>query len=82
MRHTEQALLELIAGARQSLLIVSFAVYNIPSIQAALVQAAARGVTLRICVESPDESQGKIAYSALTALGAQVTSRARVHLAG
>jgi hypothetical protein len=54
MRRTDQALLEIIAGARQELLIVSFAVYRIPEIVNAIIKAAGRGVRIRICVEAPE----------------------------
>src|SRR6266487_2042809 len=46
MRRTDQALLQVINAAQQSLLIVSFAVYKISAIAAAIVRAAERGVTI------------------------------------
>jgi phosphatidylserine/phosphatidylglycerophosphate/cardiolipin synthase-like enzyme len=78
MRRTDQALLQVINSATQSLLIVSFAVYKIPQIAAALVQAAGRGVTIDICVEAPEPSGQKMAHDTIKALGAEVASRARI----
>ncbi len=80
MRRTDQALLEVIRGARQSLLIVSFAVYKIPTIVDVLVQAAGRGVAIRICIEAPEPSGQKIAYDTVKALGPEVASRAALYV--
>jgi phosphatidylserine/phosphatidylglycerophosphate/cardiolipin synthase-like enzyme len=78
LRRTDQALLQLIESARSELLIVSFAVYSIPDIRAALVRASKRGVQLTIIIESPKESDGKIAYDGLIALGKAVARRAHI----
>jgi phosphatidylserine/phosphatidylglycerophosphate/cardiolipin synthase-like enzyme len=67
-RRTDQALLELIRGAQQTLLIVSFAIYNIPEIFNSLRQAQARGVALTFLFEVPEASDGKISYNAFAAL--------------
>lgn len=80
MRRTDQALLQVINSAQRSLLIVSFAVYKIPLIAAALVQAASRGVAIDICVEAPEPSGQKMAYDTIKALGADVASRARIYV--
>jgi phosphatidylserine/phosphatidylglycerophosphate/cardiolipin synthase-like enzyme len=80
MRRTDQALLEVITTAQQSLLIVSFAVYKIPTIAGAIVQAASRGVTIRICVEAPEPSGQKMAYDTIKALGPAVAQRAAVYV--
>ena len=77
LRRTDQALREVIAAAEQRLLIVSFAVYDIPEIAAALVAAAGRGVQVAIIVESP--AAGKIAYNATTALGPALRSAATIY---
>lgn len=80
MRSTEQALLEVIGSAQHTLLIVSFAVYNIPRIRTALVQAAQRTVRIQLCVESPEESQGKIAYTAFQSLPPTLAATASVYI--
>lgn len=80
MRSTEQALLEVIGSAQQTLLIVSFAVYHIPRIRTALVQAAQRAVRIQLCVESPEESQGKIAYTAFQSLPSALAATTTLYI--
>lgn len=46
-RRTEQALLQVIDGAKERVLVVSYAVYKIPRICDSLIRAAARGVKSR-----------------------------------
>lgn len=57
----------LIEEAQHQLLIVSFAVYAIPEIGAALLRAAQRGVSIRLVIESPQASASKVAYDGLAA---------------
>ncbi len=71
VRRTDQALLELIRGARRRLIIVSFAVYKVPELAEALAAAAARGVSLAVILESPTESGGKVAFDMTAALGVE-----------
>ena len=80
MRRTDQALLEVINNAQQSLLIVSFAVYKIPAIATAIVHAAGRGVAIRICVEAPEPSGQKMAYDTIKALGPEVAQHAALYV--
>jgi phosphatidylserine/phosphatidylglycerophosphate/cardiolipin synthase-like enzyme len=80
LRRTEQALLQVIESATERLLVVSYAVYNIPRVCGALVRAADRGVAIKIVVESPDRTEGQHAYSTLAALGSSVASRCGVYL--
>jgi phosphatidylserine/phosphatidylglycerophosphate/cardiolipin synthase-like enzyme len=80
LRRTEQALLQVIDSATERLLVVSYAVYNIPRVCDALVCAAKRGVAIKIVVESPDRIEGQHAYSTLAALGPSVASRCGVFL--
>ncbi len=62
MRRTDQALFELINEATEELTIVSFAVYKIPELVKALKQAITRGVRIRMIVETPEASDGKISF--------------------
>lgn len=80
VRRTDQALLQVIHAAQQRLLIVSFAVYKAQHIMAALAQALARGVQLRICVETPEASEGKITFDTLRAFAPQVLSQAEIYI--
>lgn len=63
LRRTDQALLELIDGAKQRLVLVSFAVYKVQSIIEALENALRRNVEVIICLEDAEESQGKVSFS-------------------
>jgi phosphatidylserine/phosphatidylglycerophosphate/cardiolipin synthase-like enzyme len=80
MRRTDQALLQVINSAKRSLLIVSFAVYKIPAIAAAIVRAAERGAAIRICVEAPEPSGQKMAHDTIKALGPEVAQRAAIYV--
>jgi phosphatidylserine/phosphatidylglycerophosphate/cardiolipin synthase-like enzyme len=80
LRRTEQVVLQVIDSARERLLVVSYAVFNVPRISAALIRAAGRGVAIKIVVESPDRIKGQEAYNTLAALGASVASRCGVYL--
>ncbi len=79
LRRTAQALRQLIDAAERELLIVAFAVYDIPEISAALIRAAERGVALRLAIESPKEAAGHVAYDGLLAFSPQLRQRARVY---
>lgn len=80
LRRTDQALLQVINAAQQWLLVVSFAVYKIANIRRALVKAAERGVNIKICVEAPEPSEGKMTYDTIKALGNRVAQNATVYI--
>lgn len=71
MRRSAAVLLQLIDSAQADLIIMSFASFHIPDVEAALRSAADRGVRLYLIVESAEESSGRYrgfgtpAYSAL-----------------
>lgn len=79
-RRTEQAILQVIDSASQRVLVVSYAVYNIPRICESLVRAAGRGVAITVIVETPDRLEGKNTYDTLRALGSAVATRSSVYL--
>ena len=80
VRRTEQAILQVIDSAHRRVLVVSYAVYNIPRICDALVRAADRGVSLTVVVETPNLQEGRRAYDTLKALGPAVAGRSGVYL--
>jgi phosphatidylserine/phosphatidylglycerophosphate/cardiolipin synthase-like enzyme len=80
LRRTEQVVLQVIDSATDRLLVVSYAVFNVPRICEALVRAADRGVAINIVIESPDRIEGQKAYSTLAALGPTVASRCSAYL--
>jgi phosphatidylserine/phosphatidylglycerophosphate/cardiolipin synthase-like enzyme len=79
LRRTAQVIENVIDEALHEILIVSFAVYDIPDIGAALARATQRGVRIRLVIESPQDSAGKIAYDGLAAFGAEVAAQADVY---
>jgi phosphatidylserine/phosphatidylglycerophosphate/cardiolipin synthase-like enzyme len=79
-RRTEQALLEVINSASSTLTIVSFVAYKVPYVCRAIAGAARRGVSVRLILEDPEVSQGKVAFAALTALGPDVAAHSQVYV--
>lgn len=71
-RRTDQALLELINGAKENLLIVSFAVYKAKPIIKAVENAILRNVKVVICLEDADESHGKLSVSGVKAFSSSI----------
>jgi phosphatidylserine/phosphatidylglycerophosphate/cardiolipin synthase-like enzyme len=80
LRRTDQALLQLINESRVKLTIVSFAVYKVEAITKALARAARRGVQIAVCLETPDASEGKIAFDTIKALGEEVARSAQIYI--
>lgn len=78
-RRTEQAILQILDGAKQRITLVSYAVYKIPNVGRALVQAAKRGVQLTVIVETPDLIEGQSEYSTIRALGEEVVACSSVY---
>jgi phosphatidylserine/phosphatidylglycerophosphate/cardiolipin synthase-like enzyme len=77
-RRTDQALLELIRNSQESLIIISFAVYDIPEILEALHQAQARNVALTLIFEIPESSNNKISFNALKSISPILLRTARL----
>lgn len=64
-RRTEQALLQVINSAEQSLFITSFVAYDVSSIVKALNAADARGVSITMLLESSQDQGGSITFDAI-----------------
>ncbi len=77
VRQTGQVLLDLIGSARRSLLVVSYAVFRIPKIRQALIEAAGRSVRIRIVLDlaTTADIQG---YNPLRAVGDDVIACSEV----
>jgi phosphatidylserine/phosphatidylglycerophosphate/cardiolipin synthase-like enzyme len=73
-RRTEQVLLDLIASARRDLFVVSFVAYDVPSVVAALNDAASRGVRLRLLLEASASRGGTLNYDPTSIMRSQVPS--------
>jgi phosphatidylserine/phosphatidylglycerophosphate/cardiolipin synthase-like enzyme len=80
LRRTDQALLQVVEQAQQALLIVSFAVYRIPLISQAIVDAAGRGARVRICLESSESGDQRVTYDTIKALGHDVVERTEIYV--
>lgn len=76
-RRTEQALLEVINAAEETLFIISFVAYEIPSIMKALKEAVDRGVEVSMLMELSRHHGGSID---IDALGKMQESLLSVHL--
>jgi len=80
LRRTDRALLDLIEGARRSILILMFAAYKIPEIITVLTQAIQRRVAVTLIVESAEESGGKTTFETITALEGTLTEAAAIYV--
>jgi phosphatidylserine/phosphatidylglycerophosphate/cardiolipin synthase-like enzyme len=67
VRLTREVLLEIIAGATSSLIIVSYAAYKVPEVVSAVADAARRGVDVRFILESAAGSGGRLSFDAAQA---------------
>jgi cardiolipin synthase len=77
-RRTEQVLLDLIASATKDLFLVSFVAYNVPSVVAALNDAASRGVRLRILFEASTSHGGTLNYDPAATMRSRVPTWRRL----
>jgi cardiolipin synthase len=64
-RRTEQALLQVINSAEQTLLITSFVAYDVSTIVKAINEAAARGVVISMLLELSQDHGGSISFDAI-----------------
>jgi len=79
VRRTEQALLQLLDDARERVMVVSFAVYRVPTVCRAMVTAAERGCRLRVVLETESRKGGTAAHGPLAALGQNVGKCSEVY---
>lgn len=70
IRLTAAVVAEVIADARQRLVVLSFAAYKIPEILRALEAAARRGVTVDVVLETAEDSDGSLSFDHLPAFAA------------
>ncbi len=80
LRRTDQALLELINSASKRVVVVCFAIYKVDQICRALVEAGERGVQIDVVLESTEESEGKVTFNMMRALGPGIKSCARFYI--
>jgi phosphatidylserine/phosphatidylglycerophosphate/cardiolipin synthase-like enzyme len=73
-RRTEQALLQVIGGARQTLFVTSFVAYDVSTIVKALNDASTRGVSISMLLESSQDHGGSISFDVIGKMRALVPS--------
>ncbi|MFP3709379.1 DISARM system phospholipase D-like protein DrmC [Paraburkholderia sp. SIMBA_009] len=64
-RRTEQALLQVIGAAKQTLFVTSFVAYDVSTIVKALNDASTRGVSISMLLESSHDQGGSISFDAI-----------------
>jgi phosphatidylserine/phosphatidylglycerophosphate/cardiolipin synthase-like enzyme len=79
-RRSDQALLEVVRGAKKKLWIVAFAAHRVPTVLAELRDAIGRGVEVTFVLESEHESQGKLKNDGLAALPSSLLANCSVHV--
>ncbi|MBB0164014.1 hypothetical protein D7S77_21300 [Ralstonia pickettii] len=80
LRSTGPALLELIASARESVYLVTFAAYKVPAVAEALSAAEARGVRVVFVVESDGDNGGKVDFDPVPHLRASGLREVEVYV--
>ena len=60
LRSTRSVLNTIVANATESLVLVSFASYDVEELTAALAEAIARGVEVKLILETPDDPGGQL----------------------
>jgi len=75
-RQSDQVLLEVIAGAQEELLLVTYALYMYDDLKKALTSATGRGVTVRVLAEDPADNKN-YSGSPMTALAGIAADRLR-----
>jgi len=78
IRRTDQVLLQLIRECREELTLISFAIYKVPEVVQALLQALERGIKLRIIAETPESGAGKIPFGFQSTFGTEILSQSQV----
>lgn len=74
VRRNDQALREVIDAAERDLLLVSYAVFNVPAVAEGLVRAVDRGARVRLVLEFEGSVEGENTYDPAAALGQLPTS--------
>jgi cardiolipin synthase len=69
VRRNDQALREVIDAADEDLLLVSYAVFNVPAVAEGLVRAVDRGARVRLVLEFEGSVEGENTYDPAAALG-------------
>lgn len=80
LRRIDQGLLEVIRRARESIVVVTFAAWETPLLQAALREALDRGVRVTFVIETREDSGGRLNGDVRDAMGADLMRRTEVYV--
>jgi phosphatidylserine/phosphatidylglycerophosphate/cardiolipin synthase-like enzyme len=78
-RRIDQALYDLIAGAKREIMLVTFAAAKISRLADELYNATHRGVRIRLILEFEETSEGQLSYDALKAFPSMLKSVVEVY---
>lgn len=78
-RRIDQALYDLIANAKQDILLVTFAAAKIERLACELLKASHRGVHIRLILEFEQSSEGQLSYDALRAFPTELAKAAAIY---
>ncbi len=78
-RRIDQVLYDLISTAKQEILLVTFAAYNIQRLSTLLTQAVGRGVHVKLILEFEQTSQGQLSFDALNAFPESLQKSAGIY---
>ena len=78
-RRIDQALYDLIANAKQEILLVTFAAVKVERLASALIKAAERDVKIRLVLEFAEASEGQLSFDALKAFPAALVDASEVY---
>ena len=79
LRRLDQALYDLVLSAQRRILLVTFAAAKITRLKTALMEAATRGVSIRLILEFEDASAGQLSRDALSAFTGSVEYQAEIY---
>lgn len=79
LRRLDQVLYDRIVSSQREILLVTFAAARINRLKAALRDAAARGVAIRLILEFEEESEGQLSRDALIAFTGSVERQAEIY---
>jgi cardiolipin synthase len=66
-RRIDQALYDMITGAKREIMLVTFAATKIERLTSELLKAASRGVKIQLILEFAESSEGQLSYDAINA---------------
>jgi cardiolipin synthase len=78
-RRIDQTLYDLIARAKREILLVTFAAVKVDRLASALLQAANRGVRIRLILEFAEASEGQLSFDALNAFPPALVASVEVY---